>query len=168
MILSIENLLELTRKLEIIVEYRDLHHEQHPGLDAYADAEKKLIVLDISLKDRLRHYKCVLAEEIGHILFPPRPGHVAYHMRDYQKLDYNNRSNIRAIVAQDERMALSWAANILIPDSELETAIKNGVDSVYTLCEWFDVEVWFMLIRLDLYKKKFGKNGEKNICKDII
>ena len=160
MIVSFESLLELTRKLMIIIEYRDLHHEHHFALDGYADAEKKLIVLDVSLKDNPRHHKCVLAEEIGHIIFPPRPGHIAYHMRDYHKLDHHSRSNIKAIVSQDERKALRWATSFLIPDAALRVAAKDSVNSIDELAEWFDVEKWFMIFRLDFYELKVEENNE--------
>ena len=159
MIMSLESLLELARKLMIIIEYRDLHHEHHFALDGYADAERKLIVLDLSLKDYPRHHKCVLAEEIGHIIFPPRPGHIAYHMRGYHKMDHQSRSNIKAIVSQDERKALRWATSILIPDAALRAAAKNSVNSIDDLFEWFDVEKWFMLFRLDFYRQRVGENN---------
>ena len=149
MIMSFESLLELARQLKITIEYQDLHHEQHSALDGYADTEKKLIVLDLSLRDNPRHHKCVLAEEIGHILFPPRPGHIAYHMKGYHKLDHQCRSNIKAIVSQDERKALRWATSFLIPDAILQAAAKNNIDSIEDLAEWFDVEKWFLLFRLD-------------------
>ena len=79
MIRSIDNLFDLADELGIDYAYDDLHNKQHPNLDGYADASKRLIVMDKSLLEKPRHHKCVLAEEIGHILFPPRPGHVAYH-----------------------------------------------------------------------------------------
>ena len=160
MIVSLESLQELARKLKIIIDYRDLHHEHHLALDGYADSEKKLIVLDISLTDNPRHHKCVLAEEIGHIIFPPRPGHITYHMKGYHKLDHHFRSNIKAIVSQDERKALRWATSLLIPDAGLRTAAKNSMESIDDLAEWFDVEKWFMEIRMSYYELKAGKDNE--------
>ena len=64
-------------------------------------------------------------------------------------MDHHSRSKIKAIVSQDERKALRWATSILIPDAALRAAAKNSVNSIDDLVEWFDVEMWFMLFRLD-------------------
>ena len=168
MIITLEKLYEIAHLYKINIDYRDLHNQQHHGLDGYADAEKRLIVLDMSLLDNLRHHKCVLAEEVGHILFPPRPGHLAYHMSSYYELDHYDRSHIKAVVAQDERKAIQWATNFLIPDIELGRSIEDGKKTVYEFAEIFEVEKWFMLFRLNFYKRQNRKNGRKTKWNDIV
>jgi len=166
--LSLEDLIDMAiNVLVITIKYEDLHSKR-PTLDGYADAGNRLIVLDISLRDNPRHHKCVLAEEIGHILFPPRPGHLAYHMQGYYQLDSYDRSSIKAVVSQDERKAIQWATIFLIPDIELDKSIADGKKTIYEFAEIFEVEKWFMLFRLNFYKRQNRQNGRKTKLKDIV
>lgn len=150
--------------LGIKISVKDLQSKK-PGLLGKANAKTKEIELDISLLDDTRKHKCVLAEEIGHILYPPRQGHTAYHSRNF--FNYDNRGNIEAIVAQDERKALDWATNVLISDVEFYRVIKNNV-TLFQLTEYFDVDEWFMRHKIAYVRRKARNEGTKLKWRDII
>jgi len=134
-----------------------------------ADASNKIITLDISLRENTRESKCVLAEEIGHILYPPRPGHIRYHSRGYWQIEHHDRSLMGVIVAQDERKALDWATRVLIPDDEFWQANKEcGMDKIYLLVDWFDVEPWVVNLKIGYLRRKRKAAGEKLKWRDII
>ena len=162
--IGVELLLVWANVYDIKVKYRHLP----PGLLGKANARTKTITLDTRLEPKYRLLKCVLAEEIGHILYPPRPGHVAYHSTNYYHIDHCDRSNIKAIVAQDERKALTWATGVLIPDVEFWRVNRNGVDTVYELAEYFEVEEWFMMLKIGYVRRTARNAGHKIKWKDII
>ncbi|RYD02603.1 hypothetical protein N752_25075 [Desulforamulus aquiferis] len=64
----------LANELEIKVVITNLT----PGLLGKANARTKTIYFEKSSKLHQKH-KCIMAEEIGHIISPPRHGHIAYH-----------------------------------------------------------------------------------------
>jgi len=141
---------------------------KHPDLYGIADSARKLITLDQSLRNNQRLLKCVLAEEIGHILYPPRPGHLAFHEAGYTYADHNSRSNIKAIVAQDERKALQWATSVLMPDVVFWRVVRDGINSVYDLADWFDVEEWFVSIKIGFIRRQAWDSGQKLKWRQII
>lgn len=144
---------------------KDLQSDK-PGLLGKANARKKTIHLDSSIVHRRRLHRSVIAEEIGHILYPPRSGHTAYHSITYYDLE--NRGNIEAIVAQDERMALDWATGVLVTNVEFWGAIKDNVNLLWELAEYFDVEEWFMRHKIAYIRRKARKCGHKLKWRDII
>ena len=115
-----------------------------------------------------RLQKCILAEEIGHILYPPRPGHIAYHMAGYKYIDSHKRSNIKALVAQDERRALTWATSVLMPNVKFNRIMENGSYSVSEIAELFVVEPWFARLKIAYYQRKERESGRKTKWKDLI
>jgi len=133
---------------------------------AYAD--ERMVYLDKSLLKSQRKHKCILAEEIGHILHPPRPGHVAYHSTEYIQSNSYGRSNLKIIVAQDERKALTWATGVLIPDVEIWRAIGEKRNTVYELADYFDVEEWFVRIKIGYIRRKARDNRQRLKWRDII
>lgn len=159
---TVERLLILAYELGITVTYAILR----PGLDGMADAGNKRIVLSWSLRHRPRLLKSVLAEEIGHVLFPPRPGHVRYHSRGYYST--KNSSMVKHIVAQDERKALDWAASVLIPDVDFCNAIKEGVDTVPAMMEYFEVEDWLVWHKIGYIRRKARDSGHRVKWRGII
>lgn len=165
--ISADDLFTWAMELGIKVIFRNLC-KQHPDLLGTADAADKIITLDQALRNEPQKLKCVLAEEIGHILFPPRPGHVRYHSKKYIDVDCISRSNVKAIVAQDERKALQWATDVLIPDDQFWEAIKGGASTVYLLADWFDVERWFILVKVGFIRRQARDDGQKLRWRDII
>ncbi len=131
-----------THGIEII--YEDLRYTKHPLLKGYAWPGKGLIVLDKSLRSRPKQEKCVLAEEIGHCLYPPIANHIAYHYAEYQHLNCWERDSLAVRVTKDELTALHWGTSFLIPDKNFwDYANKWPYDWLDWL-DYFDVEDWFM------------------------
>lgn len=165
--ITLDKLYIIARELAIEVKFRNLR-QMHPDLYGMADASIRTILLDVTLNKRPRQLKCVMAEEIGHIIYPPRPGHIRYHSKQYMDRDCIDRSNIRAIVAQDERKALLWATNVLIPDVEFWRVIREGENTIYQLTEKFDVEPWFLLLKIGFIRRQARDDGQKIRWRDII
>lgn len=153
--ITLDHLFLMVDGFNIRVIYRDLN-KHSTGLLGEADTFKRTITLDHSLISYQREHKCVLAEEIGHILYPPRPGHIAYHARGYYDTDHIERCNIRATVAQDERAALDWATSVLMPDVEFWRAVKGGDNTLNKLAEHFEVTEWFVRIKIGYIRRKRG------------
>ncbi|HBX24005.1 MAG TPA: hypothetical protein DEF34_10300 [Desulfotomaculum sp.] len=162
--IDIDRLFFWTDLFGIKVVFRNLR----PGLLGSADAWRKIITLDESLRDRPRLMKCVLAEEIGHILYPPRPGHIRYHSTGFWETEYLERSHLKVIVAQDERKALTWATGVLIPDVEFWRAIGEKHNTIYKLADYFEVEDWFVWIKIGYIRRKASNQGQRLKWRDII
>ena len=113
----------------------------------------------MSLLDNPRQAKCVLAEEIGHILFPPRPGHIRYHSKNFYEKE--NCSMIKCTVVQDERLARDWATNILLGNVDSCHIVAVGARSVGELADHFDVEPWLIEHRIGYLRRKARENGQK-------
>lgn len=157
---GMHDLLCWARELKIDVRYRNLQ-KKTPGLLGKANAAINTITLDTSLKLNPREHKCVLAEEIGHILFPPRPGHIAYHRKGYWYKDSTERCFIKGIVAQDERKALDWATGVLMPDVVFCRFIENGDKSLPEIADYFDVEEWFAKFKIAYVRRKAKLEGKR-------
>lgn len=140
----------------------------HPGRLGIADTAKKIIKLDISLESMPQLLKCVFAHEIGHFIYPPRPGHIRYHSRSYIDIDHRERSNIKAIVHQDERLALRWATSILLPDVEFSRIMTSGNYTVNEIADYFDVDPLFVRIKIGYYRAKERERGRKTRWRDLI
>lgn len=70
--------------------------------------------------------------------------------------------------AQDERKALEWASDILMPNVEFSRAVSEGCSSVYDLAEWFDVTEWFVYRKLGIIKAKYRELGVKMRSRDYF
>ena len=164
---KIEALEVFADAIGIEIRYANLHkiNERLEGI-AYADAG--LIVLSDTLKNNHRLHKCVLAEEIGHIINPPKPGHIRYHLTSYWQLDFYEQSNIRITVAQDERKALDWATSVLIPNVDFCPMIVKPLYTVGELAEYFEVEPWFVHLKISYYRCKEREVGRKAKWRDMI
>lgn len=87
-------------------------------------------------------FRCVLAEELGHHFTTiednlPRQ---FFHYRD------------RLSVSRAEYRALRWAAEYLIPQKQLDKALKDGSDTLWDLAELFDVTEEMMEFRMRLLR----------------
>lgn len=160
--ISLELLMSQAKAYGIRVFYKTLHDD----LLGEANAETKTITLDVSLLDNPRSLKCVLAEEIGHIVHPPRPGHIRYHSRGFHRRE--DYSMIKTTVAQDERKARDWATSVLIPDVEFNRMVANGDYSLSELMEYYDVEQWFLEHKISYYRRKERNKGRKVKWRDLI
>ncbi|MCL6592880.1 MAG: ImmA/IrrE family metallo-endopeptidase [Alicyclobacillus sp.] len=95
------------------------------------------IVLDRHLHQHPRLLKCVLAEELGHYHTVPR-GNLL--------LPFFSYSNTLRL-SKDERKALKWACDFLIPDLQLCALIRQE-STLEEIADHFEVTKW-------LLKKKF-------------
>lgn len=162
MIINIDAIEEICRIYRIKVFYANLHED----LLGRANARTKTIILNASLKDNPREEKCVLLEEIGHIIYPARRGHTRYHSKDFLKRE--DCSLISHNVAQDERLARDWATNILLNDVDFNRIKEVGACTVDELAAYFDVEPWFMEHRIKYLRRKAKINGQKVRWRDFL
>jgi Zn-dependent peptidase ImmA (M78 family) len=73
-----------------------------------------VIGLDYRILNDKNHFRCVLAEELGHFFTTQRGSFITrYHRRN------------RIQVCREEYQAMVWAVNYLIPDHELELVFKH-------------------------------------------
>jgi hypothetical protein len=127
-------------------------------------AKHMVIALDISTKGTLQEV-CVLAEEVGHIMWPPMVDHTLFHFAGYRDAfqDYWQRDNIELAVSRDERHALEWATGFLIPDESFWAYFEQGKHEWQEWLEYFEVEDWFMR-----YKVNFMRIKHRFKWKDIL
>ena len=164
---TIEQLFIFAMGLNIEVKFRNLR-KMHPDLLGMADASNRTIALDQTLNQSPRQLRCVFAEEIGHIMFPPRPGHIRYHSKQYIEANHIDRSIIQHTVAQDERKALQWATGFLMPNVEFWQAVEEGANTVISLNDWFDVETWFTHLKIGFIRRQVRDDGWRLRWRDVI
>lgn len=66
---------------------------------------------------------------------------------------FNSASNI---ISKQEYRAKKWAFYVLIPYEKLKNAIKNGLNTIYELADFFDVSIEYMQSAIEFYKSKYG------------
>lgn len=107
-----------------------------------------VIALDESLPARPRLERCVLAEEVGHHFTVPTSGlSMTSFSTNLHRLALEKRNR-----RQDEARAIRWAANYLIPTTELASAVRSGIVGVNELAEYFYVTEWMVWRRLHFLK----------------
>jgi len=154
-----EKLWEIIEKENIKVKYRHLSHERETLYGLYLlDDSGPIIILDHSLKTSRRLSRCVLAEEIGHYYTAPRTNFLTAYTSYSTQLT----------MSKDERKAMMWATDFLIPDRELCKALKSGLRSCYELAEHFDVTEWFMYRKMGFLKMCFRRTGLKVKGRDLF
>lgn len=155
-----DRLWQITEKENIRVIYKNLLGvpEKPNGLYVYDPRTGPMIILGNHLVHDRRLHKCVFAEEIGHFYTAPRTNLL---------MTYTS-ANLSAMMDQDERKAMQWATDFLIPDVELSEALKVGYRSCYELAEYFDVTEWFMYRKLGLMKMCFRRTGLKVKGRDMF
>lgn len=158
--------LELLKSQAKIYGISILYEKLEDGLLGKADAETKTITLDPSVLDNPRQHICVMAEEIGHILFPPRPGHVRYHSKGFYQTE--NCSTTKNTVAQDERKARDWATGVLLGHVDIARIKEVGARSIGELADHFEVEPWFIDHRIGYLRRKARDNGQKIKWRELI
>ena len=100
----------------------------------------------IFLHKKIRHnrclLRCILAEELGH------------HFTSSGNLLAFARSDKKAIFLKQERLAVWWAVQHLIPMDKLIETVNSGLFSTWELAEHFNVTERFMGTSLRLYCEK--------------
>ena len=147
-----DDLIYIASSLGIEVVYHDIHSKK-PLLDGYAIPYQQKIVIEKSLKYTTQG-TCVLAEEIGHCLYPPLSNHIMYHRTDYYDMSQWDCDNLAVKVAKEEHQAMFFATNLLIPDKKFWDYYKSGPHTIYEWCEHFGVTEWFMLRKIDFMRSK--------------
>jgi hypothetical protein len=133
--------------------YRDLHG-RHPLLEGFVSLKFKKVFIDISVRNT-RQEKCVLAEELGHVLLPPAVDGALYHFAEYKDVFQTQweRDSLEISVAKDERRALRYGTSILIPDQAFWDYAKSK-HMWYEWYEYFEVEDWFMRAKFEFMQTK--------------
>lgn len=85
--------------------------------------------------------KETLAEELGH-----------YYYDATYPLDCTDS----VLISKQEYRAKKWSYNVLIPFEDLKLAIKNGINNLYSLAEYFEVTVQYMKNAIQFYINKYG------------
>ena len=66
---------------------------------------------------------------------------------------FNSSPNL---IAKQEYRAQKWAYSILVPYGKLKSVIKQDLNDIYKLADFFDVTVEYMQNAIDFYIGKFG------------
>lgn len=143
--------------LDIGVRYVDLH-TRNPFYDGYAWPSRREIGLEWSLKGTWQE-KAVLAEEIGHILYPPFANHRCFHDTRFWKMTQWGKDSLSVAVARDERAALQWATSALIPDRAFWQFAASGPQDWWEWLEEFEVPGWFLEVKFGLVRAKMHEDG---------
>lgn len=95
----------------------------------------------IVLRKNLSQYeeKSTLAEELGHY---------------YYDATYPVCCSDLQLISKQEYRARKWAYNVLIPVEDLVSALKNGLDNIDVLSDYFEVPKLFMSQCIDYYKER--------------
>lgn len=153
---KLEQLYDITCREGIYCEHTDLHAacpDLH-GCYIHDPTGGPVILLDKSLEYNTPLHACVLSEEVGHYFTAPRT--------DLTRVYHEHReANMMTKLAQDERKALRWATDFLIPDVELCRALTNGYRKSYELAEYFVVTEWFIKQKLELFRLQLLRMGRR-------
>lgn len=95
----------------------------------------------IVLRKNLSQYeeKSTLAEELGHY---------------YYDATYPVCCSDLQLISKQEYRARKWAYNVLIPIEDLVSALKNGLDNIDVLSDYFEVPKLFMSQCIGYYKER--------------
>lgn len=84
--------------------------------------------------------KCTLAEELGH-----------YYMDSFYSL-YADQN----FIDKQEYRAKKWSYFTLVPYEKLKSALKNGINDIYQLADYFEVTIEYMRNAIEFYQAKYG------------
>ncbi|SFU39286.1 ImmA/IrrE family metallo-endopeptidase [Alicyclobacillus macrosporangiidus] len=115
------------------------------------------IVLDRQLKEGSPLYRSVLAEELGHHFTVPQGTLLVPYTSYSHKL----------ILNKDERRALQWACDYLVPISEFEKALAAGITDTNDLAEHFNVTPWLIRRRLQFMREKHARMQKTSMIRNI-
>jgi Zn-dependent peptidase ImmA (M78 family) len=135
-----DKLLDLAKRNGINLMFWDFQ----PPIEAiyyYYPGKNPVIGIDRKLKNNIKNFRCILAEELGHF-FTTDQGNMVSHYHLHDKIQ----------IYREEYKAMKWAVNYLIPDEELEIAFNTM--SPWELEDYFQVNSDFMAFKLKLYKDK--------------
>lgn len=128
------------------------------GLYDSRPREQPIIILHNNIRINKRLLRCILAEELGH------------HFTSSGNLLAFARSDKKAIALKQERLAVWWAVQHLVPLNELIAAVNSGLFFTWELAEHFNVTERFAGTGIKLYFEKKRKGllkGLKVLPKEI-
>ncbi len=137
-----EGMLDIAESEQIKVEYFSFN-DPLKGIYYVEAGMPPIIGLDYSLNDSIPLLRSVMAEELGH--------HFTSVGICMPKEFYNYAA--RQHIDKAEYKALRWAANYLISDDALLDALREVLDGVSTLAEYFMVTPEIVRLRLKLFEK---------------
>lgn len=141
--MNLNYLYSITEKEKIKV--YNWHIEDADG--AYINIDKiNAIALNYDNIGTYIEEKCVLAEELGHY---------------YYEATYSLYCQDLQVISKQERKAKKWAYNVLVPYEDLRRAIKNGLTTVYSLANYFEVTEAFISKCVEFYIEKYGDFTEE-------
>lgn len=132
----------------IILRYVQFPKDGYPIYGVYYFDQRLnsgVILLDKDLEHNQALHNTVLGEECGHHATSPRGELLTAYLS----------CGSRIITSQDERKAVKWAANFLIPDDELARAVyRRGLRTPWELAEYFEVTEWLVQQKVKLFNAK--------------
>lgn len=149
-----EKLVKLADDEGVFISYQDLVRADNKklfGVYSYdPERDVPLILLDHSLKHNRALHRSVLAEELGHYFTVPQGNFL---------LPYTSCSRALTL-GRDERRALNWACNFLMPIITFRNAIGSGLHTVEELAEHFNVTPWLVYRRVEFARAKCSDMDE--------
>lgn len=121
------------------------------GLYDSRPKEQPAIILHNNIYDNRRLLRCILAEELGH------------HFTSAGNLLAFARSDKKTIALKQEKQAVWWAVQHLMPLNELIIAVNSGLFLTYELAEHFDVTERFCGTGIKLYFEKKNRKLLKGL-----
>ena len=65
-------------------------------------------------------------------------------------------SSSSTFISKQEFRAKKWAYSVLVPYEKLKLAVKQGLNDIYKLADYFDVTIEYMHNVLEFYTNKYG------------
>lgn len=153
--ISTKKLETICRKCHIIKEFAPLP-ESILGY-YYCDGNYYVILINESIRDDEKLYRCVLAEEIGH--YRTTIGDIT--PRKY--MCYRDRLTVDKM----EYLALRWATDFMVPTGMLIDSLREWLQPSFDgLVEYFQVTNQFMLHKLEFMSKQnclWDIDGKRNL-----
>lgn len=139
-----EALLALAKKHNITLKFWSFKPPIEAVYFSYP-GKNPVIGLDYRLLLDRKHFRCVLAEELGHFFTSSQESIIVY---------CHDPNRIRTY--REEYQAMVWAVNYLIPDHELELALN--LMPPWELKDFFQVDPEFLAFKLKLSKDRLLAN----------
>ncbi len=108
-----------------------------------------IIGLSKKLFENKAHYRTVFAHELGHH-FTGTKGNTTHTFMHYKD---------RIEMSRIKYYAMAWAADYLIPNNDIDEAIKKGIMEIGDLGRYFNVNEELVKLRLVLFFCKY-----RNLC----
>ena len=132
-----KKMMELAKNEHIIVQPADF---PYPLRGIYID-DGKLKMIGIAKDiETLAERRSVFAEELGHHFTSVGNATVCHCYVD------------RIFIDKTERKAMVWAGHYLVPERDLDDAVKQGHVSLWDLADYFTVTEKFMAFCVKMYK----------------